>query len=422
MASQLGGASGTKLITPDDDAVRIDDLESTEPSIHQNYSDEVALAVINKLRLADDPIFMGDDKPGFVVGLLRGLLGIEESPPTDAERMDRALQIFSRNLTVERIGITYAIEIAVESKSPDLAANVANAVADEYIDLQLESENNAARKASGWLETRLPELRAQSEAAQRAVVEYKSQNNIVETGGRLVTDQRLADLATQLNAARDETIRAKGRFDQLDAATSGGADTTASASIGHDVENELLKKLREQYVDLSAQEAESSAKYGPNNPAIVSVRNQRAQIRAAMAEEIRRLRDSSKAEYASAQSREAAIKKELDAAVVQSQSASQAQVKLHELDASAKAYQDLYNTFLNTYNTSLQQQITPISAANVITRASSLIPRDYKKAYKLAAIMPVAGLALGGDFQFFPSFYYACRAGLSISSLLLDLS
>ena len=95
--------------------------------------------------------------------------------------MEHALKIFEKSLTVDRVGAAYAIEIGFESRYADLAAQVANGVADAYIDLQRNSEYAAARQASDWLETRIPELRAKSEAAQRAVVEYKTEHNIVET-------------------------------------------------------------------------------------------------------------------------------------------------------------------------------------------------------------------------------------------------
>jgi hypothetical protein len=61
-------------------------------------------------------------------------------------------------------------------------------------------------------------------------------------------------------------------------------------------------------------------------------------------------------------------------------------VKARELEASARAYQDLYNTFLNRYNASLQQAVSPVAGASVITPATPLVQKDYKKTYKVAGI------------------------------------
>src|SRR5271166_6128814 len=372
-----------------------------ESQVELLKSDEVALAVIKKLQLWDDPRFVGDAKPGIVWGLIYEHFPVfspeRPPPPSDADRMDQALKIFEKSLTVDRVGTAYAIEIGFESRYPDLAAQVANGVADAYVDLQRTSEYDAARQASDWLETRIPELRAKSEAAQRAVVEYKTEHNIVETSsGQLINDQLVADLSAKLNAARDETLKAKAKFDQS-AAVGGAEDSGAvgNALIGGDDKNDVLSKLRSEYFEIASKEVDSSTKFGPNNPAIVSLRNQKAQVRSEISEEVQRLKQSSKSDYSAAELRESDLKKEFDAAVSQSQAANQAQVKARELEASARAYQDLYNTFLNRYNASLQQAVSPVAGASVISPATPLVQKDYKKTYKVAAMFPIAGLALG---------------------------
>jgi tetratricopeptide (TPR) repeat protein len=68
VVSQLGGTSGGKLITPEEAVVLIDDLEATAPSIHQHYSDEVALAV--RSALTDAELFISYNMPAKALGPL----------------------------------------------------------------------------------------------------------------------------------------------------------------------------------------------------------------------------------------------------------------------------------------------------------------------------------------------------------------
>src|SRR5579863_6570183 len=68
VVSQLGGTSGNKLITPEEAVVLIDDLEATAPSIHQHYSDEVALAV--RSALTDAELFISYNMPAKALGPL----------------------------------------------------------------------------------------------------------------------------------------------------------------------------------------------------------------------------------------------------------------------------------------------------------------------------------------------------------------
>ncbi len=371
-----------------------------ESQIALLQSDGIAFAVINKLKLLDDPRFIGSGRPGALTAMLKRFapgLFPERPRPSEQERAELGLKLFEKSLTVERVGVAYVIEIEFEASHPDLAADVANAVAEAYINQQRTSAYEAGRRTSDWLEARIPELRAKSETAQRAVVEYKTEHNIVETGsGQLVDDQRVADLLAKLNAAHDETIKAKAKFDRL-APINGTAVTgnISGALQDKDQQQELFDKLQSEYFDVASKEADALAKYGSNNPAIISLRNQKTQLRAEINEEFQRIKESSRNDYSFLQSREAQIQKEYDTAVAQSQEIRHAQVKLRELEASAKAYQDLYNTFINRYNASLQEAASPVAEASVISPASALIQPDSKKAVKFAAMFPLAGLALG---------------------------
>ena len=163
----------------------------------------------------------------------------------------------------------------------------------------------------------------------------------------------------------------------------------------NDDKNDVLSKLRSQYFEIASKEVDSSTKFGPNNPAIVSLRNQKAQLRSEILDEVQRLKQSSSAEYAAAELRESELKNEFDAAVSQSQAANQAQVKLRELEASARAYQDLYNTFLNRYNASLQQAVSPVAEASVITLRTPLSKKITKRPTRSRRYFLSRGLALG---------------------------
>ena len=220
----------------------IQSMGAMESQVELLKADEVALRVIKKLNLSDDPRFIGDGGESGLHSLLHrvapGYFG--ETPAlSEDERQNLALGLFAKSLSVARIGVTYAMEIDFESRYPDLAAKVANAVADAYIDLQRTTEYDAARRASDWLEERIPELRAKSEDAQKAVVDYKQQHDIVETdSGRLVDEQRLTGVNDKLNAAHDETLKAKAKFDQFSVVK--GMEVPSAAASGSELPHRLI--------------------------------------------------------------------------------------------------------------------------------------------------------------------------------------
>jgi tetratricopeptide (TPR) repeat protein len=72
LAKQGGGASGSRLITPEEGAVLVEELEATAPFIDQRYADDVALAV--RAALTDAELFVSYNMPAKALGPLMSAL------------------------------------------------------------------------------------------------------------------------------------------------------------------------------------------------------------------------------------------------------------------------------------------------------------------------------------------------------------
>ena len=91
VVSQIGGVSGGKLITPEEAVVLIDDLEATAPSVHQHYSDEIALAI--RSALTDAELFISYNMPAKALGPLVGALPMA---PNDLRLNQRLAALHTR--------------------------------------------------------------------------------------------------------------------------------------------------------------------------------------------------------------------------------------------------------------------------------------------------------------------------------------
>ncbi len=91
VVSQLGGTSGNKLITPEEAVVLLDDLEAAAPSIHQHYSDEVALSI--RSALTDAELFISYNMPAKALGPLVGALPLA---PNDLRINQRLAALHTR--------------------------------------------------------------------------------------------------------------------------------------------------------------------------------------------------------------------------------------------------------------------------------------------------------------------------------------
>jgi tetratricopeptide (TPR) repeat protein len=91
VVSQLGGPSADKLISAEEAAVIVDELEATSPSIHQHYPDAVALAV--RSALTDAELFISYNMPAKALGPLTAAL---PQAPNDLRLNQRLAALHTR--------------------------------------------------------------------------------------------------------------------------------------------------------------------------------------------------------------------------------------------------------------------------------------------------------------------------------------
>ena len=268
---------------------------------------------------------------------------------------------FADRLKVGRVGFSHVIEIGFSSRSPERAAQIANAVANAYIVDQLEAKLQANRTAATWLQERLQQLGEQSVAAERAVLEFKQQNNIVAADGKLMDEQQVTDLNGRLVAARAQTSDLLARLNRIETIIRmGTSDPTFEATVSDVLTSPILTNLRQQYLELTRRESEYSARYGRNHLAVVNLRNRIQDIRSSTLEELRRIAETYKSDYEIAKQRQQEIEKQLAESVSQAQTTNKAQVTLRDLESTAKGYRQLYETFLQRHTASVQQESFPI--------------------------------------------------------------
>ena len=63
------------------------------------------------------------------------------------------------------------------------------------------------------------------------------------------------------------------------------------------MKSEVVSKLRSQYLEMAAREADWSARYGRDHLAVVNLRNQMREIRNSIFEELKRLGETYKSDY-----------------------------------------------------------------------------------------------------------------------------
>src|SRR5215469_7078089 len=362
-------------------------------------SENIAETVIKNLHLTELPEFVGSEVDAF--SRLLGFVGASpRSPRSKFDLTRQALEVFQKSLEASRVGMSYVLDISFTSNDADRAAQIANSVADAFVVDQLDAKFEANQRASNWLQDRANSLRDEASAAENAVVAFKQEHGIVAADGKLMNEQQIADLNAHLILARGQTADAQARLDRIEAIVRGDSPTTPDASITDALNNPIITKLRQQYLDLVNREAVWSARYGRNHLAVVNVRNQIYQTRDSILQELKRYAQTYRSDFEIASQRQESLEKYLASAISQSEKTNRARVELNGLESSARNLRTLYNSFLQHYTESVQQQSFPITEARIISRATRPFEKRSPKSGLILAMACLGGLGVGAGLGF----------------------
>ena len=251
------------------------------------------------------------------------------------------LDEFQDRLHVRSIPKTEIIEIRYRSKSPELAALVANTLADLYIERNFQTSYQSTMRVSGWLAGQLDDVKRNTEEAEEKFLRYQKQTGIIGTDeNHNVLIERLNTINQQLIAAQAERIVQEARYR---VALSGDPEALAGVTPGS-----KLQALHAQEVELQTQFAQLDAKFGAAYPRIKQAKEALEKASEATREEISRTRKRIKTQYDAARQSEnllrVAFEQQKEQAFKTNEAAIQVALLKRDVDASRGLYEQLFKT------------------------------------------------------------------------------
>jgi capsular exopolysaccharide synthesis family protein len=346
--------------------------------------------VVDKLGLANNPDFNGTKPPGFIDSAFQPLrelwaTGIstllapapKPQPAAQPARSSRAAEesdprrraaigAVASHLSVTLLGRTFVILVTAESPDGTMSARIANAIAEAYLADQIDTKNEANRRATEWLEQRLAELRRNLQVAEEAVAAYRRDKGLAGSPEGAVSTQTLSDLNSKYTAARSKRIEREARLVALSRASLNPGEIANIAEVSG---NTTLAALRIQDVELTRKMAELSSLLGDNHPKMVQARNELATVRARFLSETQRITLAVRAELDAAKAEEDELKELVDKAAVVSGTASQYEAELKQLEREAQSNRTLYESFLNRFKELREQQDIQRADARILAYA-----------------------------------------------------
>jgi uncharacterized protein involved in exopolysaccharide biosynthesis len=359
------------------------DEQAVASQVQVVLSRDLGREAIRRLGLVGHPEFdplMHGIGPVHRLLILVGLAG----NPYDSPLEERVLDSYYDRLMVYTVGKSRVLAIEFRSKDPDLAARAANTVADLYLNLQETAKKDTARSASTWLGPAIDQLRARVSSAEAKVEEFRARMGLLVGGtNTTITAQHLSDLNAQLAQARSVQADAHAKAQLI----RDMIRTRQTIEIPDVANNELIRRLTEQSVNLRAQLALESRTLLPQHPRIKELSAQLAdleiQIRTAAERTVRTLENEARIAGARVDSLQVAM----DAQKGVAATANENEVQLRALEREARAEREQLESYLTRYREALARDVehaAPPDARIVSRAAAPQVPSFPKKVPTIA--------------------------------------
>src|SRR5580698_9885691 len=368
------------------------DPEAVTSQVQLLQSRDLAREVIRKNRLAElpefDPVLQGLSP----LKSLLALFGIGRDPFSLTPE-ERVLDAYFDRFTAYAVDKSRVIVIEFQSRDPELAARVANSIAEGYLVLLQGARQDQAKSASQWLSGEIENLRKKVADAESRVEDFRSKSSLfVGTNNTTLSNQQMGELNTQLNNARALKSDAESKARLIREMLQSGKPIEASEVLN----SELTRRLSEQRVTLRAQLAEQSSTLLDGHPRIKELKAQLADLDRQLREEASKISRSLDNDARIAGGRVEGLSASLDQLKKQATSTNGQDVQLRALEREAKAQRDLLESYLAKYREANTRESIETAPADgrIISRAIVSNAPAYPKKLPIVLIATLATLML----------------------------
>src|ERR1700756_3870358 len=227
----------------------------------------------------------------------------------DPEVYQRVLERFQDRLSVDPVSRSRLVTVRFDSNNAELSARIANTLAEDYIEQNLEARWEATQKATDWMSQQLVGVKAKLEKSEEQLQNYVQRNGLVflETdkgASENVANERLQQLQEELTKAQSERYEKEALYRLV--------QTGDFGALPGVFKNKLIQDLSERLAELKREHAQLSTTFSPDYPRVKEIQSQIDEIAASLREERQRAADRMVNDYSAAVRRENLVQQALN--------------------------------------------------------------------------------------------------------------
>lgn len=370
----------------------------------------VAEKVVRELKLAQHPEFDPRmqssslfDIRGWLIELQAFLLpGVTLIEPksgdgmTEAEVMDIVTRSFMETVGVWVEGKSQLVGISVSMADRLTAADAANALANAYIESQLEAKVDMSMTAASWMNSRLTDLRTALQDSEARLQTFLEAEGLVDMNGvETISANELNLVGDRMIDARRQRAEAESQYRQVQAMRSAGWErlTSVPAVLGHP----LIQQFKTDQARALARVEDLSRRYGEQHPAMQSARSDLNAATASLQNQVEQVVASIERNYQLAVANEKSLNASFEKNKEQIQDISRKEYQVRELQRDVETNRALYETFLTRLRETTATSDLSTTNARIVDMAIPPVEptAPNKKLYMIVAVFLAVVVGIG---------------------------
>ncbi len=329
----------------------------------------------------------GDDSP------IMSQVGDQQSPETkEKQRRQSLISSFVGSLTIEPIRRTKLVKISFTSSDPKLAAQVANAVGETYIESYLDAKMEMTEKAAQWLADRLGGLRLKLASSEKKLIDFREKHQLIDFNGGVgtLTEQQIQFATSELSKSNSELSKIASLRDEVLRLQTDSPELLDTIPIIQ--QDALVRTYKVEQDEQNRILDELSNRYGAKHPKIIDVKSRLNVVTNNLNEQINRVIATIQKDYELAAKNVESLNETLSSSKREIQDVNKKKFELTSLEREVEANRKLYDTFFNRIRET--DEADGLEAANARVSDRAIEPRGAFKPKKslIIALAAIAGL------------------------------
>lgn len=321
-----------------------------------------------------------------------GYLGRKKPEFIPEKQQELLIKSVQRAISIKQIRDTRLLSISARSHEPQKAADLANTLAQKYIEFNMGNRLESSKKNLEWMNNELFKLKQRLEKDEGKFHEFKQQNKLFSIEGKQnVINQKIEEFNNEYLDARNRRLELDAKLDEISRISADGSDITHIRSI---INTPAIDSIYENLTKLELESTRLSKVFKGKHPKIVQnageIEKNRRKLQAEINKELENLSTERAVLAAREKTMESSIAEFEDDAV----DASGKELRYTILQRNIATSQNLYDTLLSKVKESGVMSNSADSNIRIVERASVPIhpvSPDKKKNLLLSIVLGLFG-------------------------------